>query len=98
MTDDLAALLEHLNVSPVYVIGWSDAGIETLAKGVESGAELLTQLTGHEDVTTEQPVPDRPTYVPSGQSHFVSPEAAAITVYVAIRGLYILYKKLKKKK
>jgi pimeloyl-ACP methyl ester carboxylesterase len=30
MTDDLAALLDHLHSGPVYVLGWSDGGIEAL--------------------------------------------------------------------
>jgi len=30
MTDDLNALLEHLNPGPVLVLGWSDGGIEAL--------------------------------------------------------------------
>jgi pimeloyl-ACP methyl ester carboxylesterase len=34
MTDDLAALLDHLNVGPVDVLGWSDGGIEALLLGV----------------------------------------------------------------
>ncbi len=34
MTDDLAALLEHLKVGPVNVLGWSDGGIEALLLGV----------------------------------------------------------------
>lgn len=34
MTDDLAALVEHLNVGPVYVLGWSDGGIEALLLGI----------------------------------------------------------------
>jgi len=34
MTDDLAALLDHLKTGPVYVIGWSDGGIEGLMLGM----------------------------------------------------------------
>ena len=34
MTDDLAALIEHLNVGPVDVVGWSDGGVEALLLGV----------------------------------------------------------------
>jgi hypothetical protein len=30
MTDDLAALLDHLKAGPVNVLGWSDGGIEAL--------------------------------------------------------------------
>jgi pimeloyl-ACP methyl ester carboxylesterase len=34
MTDDLAALLEHLKSPPVLVLGWSDGGIEGLLLGI----------------------------------------------------------------
>lgn len=34
MTDDLAALLDHLHSPPVYVLGWSDGGIEALLLGI----------------------------------------------------------------
>jgi pimeloyl-ACP methyl ester carboxylesterase len=34
MTDDQAALLDHLKTGPVDVVGWSDGGIEALLLGV----------------------------------------------------------------
>jgi len=34
MADDLAALLDHLEVGPVDVLGWSDGGIEALLLGM----------------------------------------------------------------
>ena len=34
MTDDLAALLDHLQTGPVDVLGWSDGGIEALLLGI----------------------------------------------------------------
>ena len=34
MTDDLAALIDHLALDPVDVVGWSDGGIEALLLGV----------------------------------------------------------------
>jgi pimeloyl-ACP methyl ester carboxylesterase len=34
MTDDLAALLDHLHTGPAYVLGWSDGGIEALLLGI----------------------------------------------------------------
>jgi pimeloyl-ACP methyl ester carboxylesterase len=34
MTGDLAALLDHLQTGPVYVLGWSDGGIEALELGI----------------------------------------------------------------
>jgi pimeloyl-ACP methyl ester carboxylesterase len=40
MTGDLAALLDHLNVGPAYVIGWSDGGIEALLLGMKYPAKV----------------------------------------------------------
>jgi pimeloyl-ACP methyl ester carboxylesterase len=40
MTDDLAALLDHLNAGPVYVLGWSDGGIESLLLGIRHPAKV----------------------------------------------------------
>lgn len=34
MTDDLAALLDHLHTGPTLVLGWSDGGIEALLLGM----------------------------------------------------------------
>lgn len=34
MTDDLAALIDHLKTGPVNVVGWSDGGIEGLLLGI----------------------------------------------------------------
>ena len=34
LTDDLAALLDHLHTGPVFVLGWSDGGIEALLLGI----------------------------------------------------------------
>jgi pimeloyl-ACP methyl ester carboxylesterase len=38
MTDDLAALLDHLKTGPVDVLGWSDGGIEALLLGIRHPA------------------------------------------------------------
>ncbi len=40
MTDDLAALLDHLHTGPVYVLGWSDGGIEALLLGIRHPAKV----------------------------------------------------------
>ena len=40
MTDDLAALLDHLKVGPVNVVGWSDGGIEALLLGIRHPAKV----------------------------------------------------------
>ena len=43
MTDDLAALLDHLHTGPVYVLGWSDGGIEALLLGIRH-PELVKKI------------------------------------------------------
>ena len=40
MTDDLAALLDHLQTGPVCVLGWSDGGIEALLLGIRHPAKV----------------------------------------------------------
>lgn len=40
MTDDLAALLDHIKVGPVNVLGWSDGGIEALLLGIRHPAKV----------------------------------------------------------
>jgi pimeloyl-ACP methyl ester carboxylesterase len=40
MTDDLAALLDLLKTGPVYVLGWSDGGIEALLLGIRHPADV----------------------------------------------------------
>jgi len=40
MTDDLAALLDHLSTGPVNVLGWSDGGIEALLLGIRHPAKV----------------------------------------------------------
>jgi pimeloyl-ACP methyl ester carboxylesterase len=40
MTDDLAALIEHLKTGPVNVLGWSDGGIEALLLGIRHPAKV----------------------------------------------------------
>src|SRR6188474_200419 len=40
MTDALAALLDHLKVGPVTVLGWSDGGIEALLLGIRHPAKV----------------------------------------------------------
>ncbi|HEV8397369.1 MAG TPA: alpha/beta hydrolase [Vicinamibacterales bacterium] len=40
MADDLAALLDHLKVGPVDVLGWSDGGIEALLLGIRHPAKV----------------------------------------------------------
>jgi len=40
MTGDLAALLDFLKTGPVYVLGWSDGGIEALELGIHYPAKV----------------------------------------------------------
>lgn len=40
MTDDLAALIDHLKVGPVDVVGWSDGAIEALLLGARHPAKV----------------------------------------------------------
>jgi pimeloyl-ACP methyl ester carboxylesterase len=40
MTDDLAALVDHLNIGPVNVLGWSDGAIEALLLGIRHPAKV----------------------------------------------------------
>ena len=40
MTDDLAALLDHLNTGPAYVLGWSDGAIEALLLALRHPAKV----------------------------------------------------------
>jgi pimeloyl-ACP methyl ester carboxylesterase len=40
MTDDLAALLDHMKTGPVNVLGWSDGGIEALLLGIRHPAKV----------------------------------------------------------
>lgn len=40
MADDLAALLDHLQTGPAYVLGWSDGGIEALLLGMRHPAQV----------------------------------------------------------
>jgi pimeloyl-ACP methyl ester carboxylesterase len=55
MTDDLAALLDHLGTGPVNVLGWSDGAIESLLLGirhpekVKKLAAMATNLNPNEE-------------------------------------------------
>jgi pimeloyl-ACP methyl ester carboxylesterase len=55
MTDDLAALLDHLKVGPVNVLGWSDGAIEALLLGmrhptaVKKIVSMAANLTPNQD-------------------------------------------------
>jgi pimeloyl-ACP methyl ester carboxylesterase len=60
MTDDLAALLDHLKVGPVNVLGWSDGGIEALLLGIRHPAKVkkLVAMAANLNPTTDAFSPD----------------------------------------
>jgi pimeloyl-ACP methyl ester carboxylesterase len=60
MTDDLAALLEHLKVGPVNVLGWSDGGIEALLLGIRHPTKVkkLVAMAANLNPTEEAFSPD----------------------------------------
>ena len=55
MTDDLAALLDHLKVGPANVLGWSDGGIEALLLGIRHPAKVkkLVAMAANLDPTPD---------------------------------------------
>ena len=60
MTDDLAALLDHLNVGPVNVLGWSDGGIEALLLGMRHPAKVkkIAAMAANLNPTDQAVAPD----------------------------------------
>jgi pimeloyl-ACP methyl ester carboxylesterase len=62
MTDDLAALLDHLKIGPVNVLGWSDGGIEALLLGIRHPAKvkkiaaMAANLSPGEDAVTAEAI------------------------------------------
>jgi pimeloyl-ACP methyl ester carboxylesterase len=51
MTDDLAALLDHLKTGPVNVLGWSDGGIKTMVRSAPAGQQDTPQARRDHKVT-----------------------------------------------
>jgi pimeloyl-ACP methyl ester carboxylesterase len=60
MTDDQAALLEHLKVGPANVLGWSDGGIEALLLGIRHPAKVkkLVAMAANLNPTADAFSPD----------------------------------------
>jgi pimeloyl-ACP methyl ester carboxylesterase len=60
MTDDLAALLDHLDTGPVDVLGWSDGGIEALLMGLRHPAQVkkIAAMAANLDPSTEAVYPE----------------------------------------
>ncbi len=65
MTDDLAALLDSLNVGPVNVLGWSDGGIEALLLGIRHPAKVRKLVTMAANLTPAGLHPDATTLIQS---------------------------------
>ena len=76
MADDLAALLDHLNSEPVYVLGWSDGGIEALLLGMRHPDKVKKIASMAANLN---PGPDAiyPELVAAGESEMASMPAAA---------------------
>jgi pimeloyl-ACP methyl ester carboxylesterase len=53
MTDDLAALLDHLKTGPVNVLGWSDGGIEGLLLGIRHPVKVKKIATMAANLTPD---------------------------------------------
>lgn len=60
MTDDLAALLDHLKTGPVNVLGWSDGGIEALLLGIRhpSNVKKIAAMAANLNPTEEALYPE----------------------------------------
>jgi pimeloyl-ACP methyl ester carboxylesterase len=60
MTDDQAALLDHLKVGPANVLGWSDGGIEALLLGIRHPAKVkkLVAMAANLNPTADAFSPD----------------------------------------
>ncbi len=60
MTDDLAALLDHLKTGPVNVLGWSDGGIEALLLGIRHPAKVkkLVAMAANLNPSTDAVYPE----------------------------------------
>ncbi|MEZ5937024.1 MAG: alpha/beta hydrolase [Hyphomonadaceae bacterium] len=60
MADDLAALLDHLKVGPVDVVGWSDGGIEALLLGMRHPEKVrkLVAMAANLNPTEEAVYPE----------------------------------------
>jgi len=60
MTDDQAALLEHLHAGPAYVLGWSDGGIEALLLGIRHPEKVkkIAAMAANLDPSTDAVYPE----------------------------------------
>ncbi|MBN9663856.1 MAG: alpha/beta hydrolase [Acidobacteria bacterium] len=58
MTDDQAALLDHLKLGPVNVVGWSDGGIEALLLAIRHPAKVKKLVSMAANLTPQGLHPD----------------------------------------
>ncbi len=58
MTDDQAALLDHLKLGPVNVVGWSDGGIEALLLGIRHPGKVKKLVSMAANLTPQGLHPD----------------------------------------
>jgi len=58
MADDQAALIEHLNLGPVYVLGWSDGGIEALLLAIRHPGKVKKLVSMAANLTPQGLHPD----------------------------------------
>jgi len=72
MTDDLAALLDHLKAAPADVVGWSDGGIEALLLGIRHPDKVkkLVAMAANLNPSTEAVQPEIIKVVEDGVKQF----------------------------
>jgi len=60
MTDDQAALLDHLHAGPAYILGWSDGGIEALLLGIRHPEKVkkIAAMAANLDPSTDAVYPE----------------------------------------
>jgi pimeloyl-ACP methyl ester carboxylesterase len=58
MTDDLSALIDHVKLGPVKVLGWSDGGIEALLLGIRHPEQVLMIASMAANIDPEGVVPE----------------------------------------
>lgn len=63
MTDDQAALLEHLKIDAASVVGWSDGGIEALLLGIRHPTKVKKLVSMAANITPQGLHPDAMTFI-----------------------------------
>ncbi len=75
MADDLAALIDHLDLGPVSVVGWSDGGIEALLLGMRHPGKVTKLVAMAANLDPGGIVPELTSLLSSPGA----PESSAIT-------------------